>query len=249
MALNTINTILKYATTCPLQVETITVAVTTVTAGTLNVTVTAKDITGSAVTNGIATLPVPITAGWTATQVADAIKAKLNDKTLSNISNNYTINGTSPAIVLTRIYPSENDSTLLVSIPATLGINSATSTNTTAGGTFTKLTDIVSYPDLGSAPSKLDTTTLSDTMYKTSIFGIQETPDMTFECYYDEDVFSAISALTASNYFFQLELSTDGKFNWQGQVDVFVTGAGVDEVRKMNVVTSVSSPLIFNVIN
>ena len=116
------------------------------------------------------------------------------------------------------------------------------------GDSYTKLVDIISYPDMGSAPSKLDTTDLSQALYKTSILGLQESPDLTFECNYDEAKMAQISALTASNYFFQLVFgTTDGAFTWQGQIRIFVNGGGVDEVRKMTVVLSASTPIVFAV--
>lgn len=251
MAISTANTTLKYASTCALQVESITVAVTAVTAGTLNVTVTSKEVAGSAVVGNVATLPVSITAGWTASQVADAIKTKLNDLTLSNISSIYTIGGTSPAITLTRKVASDDDAILLVTVPANaLGITTGTSTNTTAGGTFAKLCDIISYPDMGATPSKLDTTTLTEGTYKTSTLGLQEVPDLTFEANYDDTVYGTINALSASNYFLQLVFGTnDGKFDWQGQIKCYTNGGGVDEVRKMTIVLSASTPITFNVLN
>lgn len=116
----------------------------------------------------------------------------------------------------------------------------------TDGVSYTKLVDILSYPDMGSAPSKLDTTDLSATTFKTSILGLQETPDLTFECNYDETAYNTINGLTASNYYFRLAFGTaDGKFEWQGQVKVYANGGGVDEVRKMTVVLSASTPITF----
>ena len=115
------------------------------------------------------------------------------------------------------------------------------------GDTFAKLVDIISYPDLGASPTKLDTTTLTATKFKTSILGLQEIPDLTFECNYDESAYATISALTGSNYYFQLLFGTaDGKFEWQGQISVFANGGGVDEVRKMTVTLSASTPLTFS---
>jgi len=114
------------------------------------------------------------------------------------------------------------------------------------GDTFAKLCDITSYPDLGATPSKLDTTDLSQTTYKTSILGLQELPDLTFEANYDESAYNTIQALTASNYYFQLLFGAgDGKFEWQGQIRVFANGAGVDEVRKMTITLSASTPITF----
>lgn len=116
----------------------------------------------------------------------------------------------------------------------------------TDGITYNKLVDILNYPDLGSPPSKLDTTDLTQPKYKTNIFGLIEAPDLTFECNYDEAKLQLIASLTALNYYFRLEFgSTDGKFDWQGVPSAFAMGAGVDEVRKMTVITSVSTAIAF----
>lgn len=117
------------------------------------------------------------------------------------------------------------------------------------GDAFAKLCDIVSYPDMGSTPSKLDTTDLSQATYKTSILGLQELPDLTFEANYDEAKYATISALTGANYFFQLAFgASDGTFSWQGQIRVFANGGGIDEVRKMTITLSASTPIIFAVV-
>ena len=115
----------------------------------------------------------------------------------------------------------------------------------TDGVAWTKLVDITNYPDLGSAPSKLDTTDLSAVKFKTSILGLQEVPDLTFEANYDKTAFIAISAMTTTRHF-KLEFgSADGSFTWQGQVAIYANGAGVDEVRKMTIVLSASTPITF----
>lgn len=111
----------------------------------------------------------------------------------------------------------------------------------------TKLVDIINYPDMGSTPSKLDTTDLSASTFKTSILGLQELPDLTFECNYDETAYNTISQLNAT-YHFVLEFGTDGAdgaFSWNGQIRVYANGGGVDEVRKMTVVLSASTAITF----
>ena len=115
----------------------------------------------------------------------------------------------------------------------------------TDGVAWTKLVDITNYPDLGSAPSKLDTTDLSAVQFKTSILGLQEVPDLTFEANYDKTAFTAISAMTTTRYFKLAFGSADGSFTWQGQVAIYANGAGVDEVRKMTIVLSASTPITF----
>ena len=115
----------------------------------------------------------------------------------------------------------------------------------TDGVAWTKLVDITNYPDLGSAPSKLDTTDLSAVKFKTSILGLQEVRDLTFEANYDKTAFIAISAMTTTRHFKLAFGSADGSFTWQGQVAIYANGAGVDEVRKMTIVLSASTPITF----
>lgn len=116
----------------------------------------------------------------------------------------------------------------------------------TSGGTAEKLCDIVDFPDMGSTPSKLDTTDLSAEKFKTSILGLQETPDLTFTANYTKAEFDKINALTA-DYPFELHFGTDGvdgKFSWTGEIIVYPTGGGVDEVRKMTIVCSASTEIV-----
>jgi len=122
-------------------------------------------------------------------------------------------------------------------------------------GTFTKLVDIVTYPDTGSAPSKLDSTTLSATKMKTFILGLQESPDLTFECNYDEASYTIILAMNGTAKNFKLSFGTlatttlngaDGYFTWTGKVSIFATGGGVDEVRKMTLTLSAETEIVFN---
>lgn len=115
----------------------------------------------------------------------------------------------------------------------------------TEAGPFEKLVDITSYPDLGSEPNKLDTTDLSDTTFMTSILGLQEAPDLTFEANYTLESYEKISALEGEQHF-QLEFGpegVDGKFGWKGDISVFATGGGVDEVRGMTITLSASTPI------
>lgn len=117
--------------------------------------------------------------------------------------------------------------------------------DSTGTPTWTKLVDIINYPDLGSTPSKIDTTDLSQDKYKTNILGLQESPDLTFEANYDEDAYELISALSGEQDF-QLwfgEAGANGKFQWSGNVSIFVMGGGVDEARKMQVTLSASTPI------
>ena len=128
---------------------------------------------------------------------------------------------------------------------ATSTANTILKSSATAVDAFTKLLDIVGYPDLGGTPSKLDTTDLSATKFKTSILGLQEIPDLTFEANYDLATYTSISAMTGTHWF-NLEGGeggADGIFAWSGEVQVYKNGGGVDEVRKMTVILSAETPI------
>ena len=130
-----------------------------------------------------------------------------------------------------------------------MAISTATTTLKYASakaGTYNKLVDITSYPDLGSTPTKLDTTDLTASKYKTYILGLQEIPDLTFEANYDETALSTIHGLADTVYWFHLELGNAGAygiFEWSGTVEAYVNGGGVDEVRKMTIVTSAETAI------
>lgn len=133
-----------------------------------------------------------------------------------------------------------------------MAISTATTTlkySTDSGVTYDKLCDIINYPDMGSTPSKLDTTDLSAVKYKTSILGLQELPDLTFEANYDEAVFNTLQGLEGTVYPFNLEFGTDGAdgiFDWDGQLSVYAQGGGVDEVRKMVITLSAETEIGFS---
>lgn len=113
-------------------------------------------------------------------------------------------------------------------------------------GTMTKLLDIIDYPDLGGTPTKIDTTDLSASQFKTSILGLQEIPDLVFNANYDLSVYNTISALVGTSQTFELwfgDNGVDGKFTWDGDISIFISGGAVDEARKMQVTLSASTAI------
>lgn len=125
-----------------------------------------------------------------------------------------------------------------------------------AGATaeWEKLVDIKDFPDLGGAPETLDTTTLSDKM-RTSINGIQELDSLTFTCNYDDDDFDTVNALYGKDEHYAVWLGgtesgstltptgSEGKFEFDGQLSVFVNGGGVNEVVNMTITIAASTPI------
>ena len=123
-----------------------------------------------------------------------------------------------------------------------------------ASSTWEKLVDIKSFPDLGGAPELLETTTLSDGM-TTNIMGIQSLDALEFECNYTKEDYTKLKAMEGQDLDFAVWLGgtesagvvtptgSDGKFEFKGQMSVFVNGGGVNEVVNMTVSIAASTPI------
>lgn len=109
---------------------------------------------------------------------------------------------------------------------------------------WSKLVDIKDFPDIGGDPELLETTTLSDSM-KTFILGIQNNEGLTFNTNYESASYDALKALEGKveKYAIWFGATTsgsvvtpsgsEGKFSFEGQLSVHVTGGAVNEVRGM----------------
>ena len=111
--------------------------------------------------------------------------------------------------------------------------------------TWEKLIDIKSFPDLGGAPELLETTTLSDPM-TTNIMGIQSLDALEFEANYTLADYTKLKAMEGTESEFAVwlgENGVDGKFQFKGQLSVYVNGGGVNEVVNMTVSIAASTPI------
>ena len=120
--------------------------------------------------------------------------------------------------------------------------------------TWEKLIDIKSFPDLGGAPELLETTTLSDSM-TTNIMGIQSLAALEFECNYTLEDYTKLKEMEGEAKEFAVWLGgtdvggtatptgSDGKFEFGGQLSVYVNGGGVNEVVNMTVSIAASTPI------
>lgn len=110
-----------------------------------------------------------------------------------------------------------------------------------------KLIDIKDYPDLGSDPEMIDTTTLSNRM-KTAILGIYDNGGLEFNANYDHAEYVAIKALERKDEEYAIWLGgteeadgtakptgVEGKFSFGGQLSIRVKGGGVNAVREMSI--------------
>ena len=119
---------------------------------------------------------------------------------------------------------------------------------------FEKLIDIKDFPDLGGSPEMLETTTLSDSM-QTYIPGIQSLDALEFTANYTKDDFDALKELEGTEYTYAVwfggtseagvvtPTGSEGKFEFRGQLSVFPTGGGVNEVVGMTITIAPSTPI------
>lgn len=121
------------------------------------------------------------------------------------------------------------------------------------GGSYKKLIDIKEFPDLGGAPERLQTTTLSDKAH-TYIAGIQDTEDLTFTANYTLADFQAVNKYyDGAEHDWAVWLGgtesgatltpdgTDGKFEFKGMLSCYVNGGGVNEVVDMTITLTPST--------
>ena len=117
---------------------------------------------------------------------------------------------------------------------------------TTTAGTYAKLIDITSFPDLIPPKERIDVTTLSDYM-RTYINGIGDTSEMSFNANYTPANYSAVKALEGHQYEYAVWFGASGDagsevpdghmgvFEWTGDISAGISGGGVNEAVGMTI--------------
>lgn len=120
------------------------------------------------------------------------------------------------------------------------------------GTPATKLIDIKSFPDLGSAPEQLETTTMSDTK-QTYIEGIETNAQLAFTANYTKADYDTIAALKGTSQNLEVwfgatrsndaltPTGSDGKWSITGLVSVYVNGNSVNGVTEMTITVTPSA--------
>ena len=126
-----------------------------------------------------------------------------------------------------------------------------------SSSTWSKLVDIKEFPDLGGTPEMIDVTTLSDKMMK-YVLGVQSNEGLTFTANYDKNDYTALQALAGSNQKYSVWFGgtesgstltpsgAEGKFDFEGELSVFVVGAGVNAARDMSITIAPSTEITFS---
>ena len=109
----------------------------------------------------------------------------------------------------------------------------------TESGEFKKLVDIKTYPELFSAPEKLDISDMSSKQKKYAP-GMVDVPDQEFGYIYDRASYKAIKALEGKDHYYQLRFGANGEYGcWQWHGDVFTSfsGGSVGSAREAKLIT------------
>ena len=117
---------------------------------------------------------------------------------------------------------------------------------TSTSGTYTKLIDITSFPDLIPPKERIDITSLSDYM-RVYLNGIGDTSEFSFGANYTPDNYSSIVALENHQYDYAVWFGHSGdagsevpdghlgKFAWSGDISAGINGGGVNEAGGMTI--------------
>lgn len=131
-------------------------------------------------------------------------------------------------------------------------------TGTGSSATWSKLLDIVDFPDLGGAPEMIDVTTLSNRM-RTYIEGVQDTGALEFTANYTKTDFQAVEALADTVGEFAVwfggtgegdtitPTGSEGQFTWKGTISAYVAGGGVNEAVQMKITCTPNTDIDFSV--
>ena len=115
--------------------------------------------------------------------------------------------------------------------------------------TYEKLCDITSYPDVWTAPARLDRTSLSDAQHVYEK-DIADVPDMAFGANFAIADQTKIKALEGQQLPYQLqfgEAGADSKYEWTGDIFFTPTGGGVGAVRTANITCYPSTEIVVGV--
>lgn len=121
-------------------------------------------------------------------------------------------------------------------------------------GNWQKLLCIKDYPDMGGTPEQIEATTLCDGK-QTFVEGVEQTSEFTYTANYNKEDYKKLLDLKGEVIAFGLWFGRDettkepdghdGKFNYQGTLNVYITGKGVNEVREMTITTTPNTEIEF----
>ena len=127
---------------------------------------------------------------------------------------------------------------------------------TTTAGSYEKLIDITSFPDLIPPKERIDITSLSDYM-RTYINGIGDTSEFQFGANYTPANYQAVTELENHQYDYAVWFGATGsqgsevpdghlgKFEWTGDISAGISGGGVNEAVGMTINCTPATVIVF----
>lgn len=125
----------------------------------------------------------------------------------------------------------------------------------TSQGSYEKVVDITSFPDLIPPRERIEITTLSDYM-RVYINGIGDTSEQTYAANYTPENYQAVAELEGNQYQYALWFGATGdpgsevpdghfgKFEWTGDISAGVNGGGVNEAVGLSITCTPSTPIV-----
>lgn len=126
-----------------------------------------------------------------------------------------------------------------------------------------KLADIKDYPDLGGAPERIQSTTLSNRQH-TYENGVQDTAERQFTANYHSDEYETLESMMNGGEEYEFGVwfdsaptldsatgklvpneATCDKFTFMGKLNVYPGGGGVNAIRDMIISLSSSTDIVF----
>lgn len=121
---------------------------------------------------------------------------------------------------------------------------------TTAGVKFTinesPIGGLISYPDMGSDPAKVDVSSMDDTLNRRYVDGLQDVSSYTFE--FNNQTTNLTTAKSTENNLtntYSLEFPDGSKFAWSGSHKAYIGGGAVGDPVKFKISCSINSELAF----
>jgi len=127
----------------------------------------------------------------------------------------------------------------------------------TSNGSYSKVIDITSFPDLIPPKERIDITSLSDYM-RVYINGIGDTSEFQFGANYTPDNYATIVALENHQYDYAVWFGAsgdagsevpdghNGKFEWTGDISAGISGGGVNEAVGMTINCTPATVVVFS---
>lgn len=110
---------------------------------------------------------------------------------------------------------------------------------------WAKLIDVKEIPDLGGAPSNIDTTTLSNSM-KTGIPGLIDPGALEFTANYDKTDFATLKTYKGKTCKYGVQFGKSGENGVQvfdGELSCWTKGGGVEDVLEIGISISASTEI------